>query len=116
MGIVFIFLLLLYALLMSCGQILFKLSANFGLRSESSGVFDSYLNLYFVCAIILYMFLTVFWVWLVRFVPVNKAYPIVAASFIVTPLLAKKVLTEDLPKDFLVGSILIVIGIYLTVR
>ncbi len=116
MDIVFILLLVSYALLMSCGQILFKLSANFGLRSEGAGVFDSYFNLYFACAIFLYMLLTVFWVWLVKFVPLNKAYPIVAVSFVATPLLAKKVLAEDLPKDLLVGSILIIIGIYLTVR
>ena len=110
-------LLIVYAVLMSCGQILFKLAANSGAYFPKIGsAFAAYLNPYFLIAITLYFGLTVFWIWLIKFVPLSKAYPIVAISFVVTPLLAQVILAENLPKDLLVGSFLIITGIYLITR
>jgi drug/metabolite transporter (DMT)-like permease len=110
-------LLIVYAVLMSCGQILFKLAANSGTHSSRiDSLFAAYLNPYFVIAITLYFGLTIFWIWLIKFVPLSKAYPIVAISFVVTPLLAQMILAENLPKDLLIGSSLIITGIYLIVR
>lgn len=102
---------------MSCGQILFKLAAHS--KSYFPGLnesFSAYINIYFIVAIILYFGLTVFWVWLIKFVPLSRAYPVVAISFVVTPLLGKIILTENLPRDLFTGSFLIIIGIYLIVR
>lgn len=108
--------LIAYAALMSCGQILFKLAANSG-RSLGMGMsFSAYLNGYFLAALVIYFGLTIFWVWIVKFIAVSKAYPVVSASFIFTPLLANFVLGEKLPSDLFVGSSLIVFGVYLLVR
>lgn len=111
-------LLVLYAVLMSFGQVLFKLAANTaGSNQQLEGaMFSAYLNPYFLTAVTLYFGLTIFWIWLIKFVPLSKAYPVAAVSFVVTPLLAQVVLAEILPKDLFVGSLLIITGIYLIVR
>jgi len=86
------------------GQILFKLSSKSQAKIWASSVEYSYLgkffnlisDVYFVSAIALYFLLSGFWVWILSFTPISSAYPFVALSFVITPLLGSVIFSETL--------------------
>jgi drug/metabolite transporter (DMT)-like permease len=107
---------ILYSLGMACGQLLFKLAAmTLSQRTGTSSVL-SYLNVYLISGLILYGLLTMLWVWILRTVPLSKAYPFVALSFVFTPVLSKLVLGELLSTGYFAGLALIAAGVILIVR
>ncbi|ENM5759950.1 hypothetical protein ACQ902_002885 [Vibrio mimicus] len=94
----------LYSLGMVMGQMLFKLSSESQAKVWASSVEYSYLgkffnlisDVYFVSAIALYFLLSGFWVWILSFTPISSAYPFVALSFVITPLLGSVIFSETL--------------------
>lgn len=104
-----IVLLVSYTCLLGVGQLLFKLSARNSTEHFNSILFSPM----FVASIVLYGGLTVFWVWLLKTTPLSRAYPFVALTFIITPLLGVMVLSEPLGRLFWPGAIAIVIGVIL---
>jgi drug/metabolite transporter (DMT)-like permease len=90
-------LLLAYAAGMAGGQLLFKAAA----------------NVYFLAAIVLYVALTVLWVWILTFTPLSRAYPFVALAFAITPLLAGFVFGEAVTARLMIGIGLILGGLLL---
>lgn len=94
----------LYSLGMVMGQMLFKLSSESQVKVWASSVDYSYLDkffnlisdVYFVSAIALYFLLSGFWVWILSFTPISSAYPFVALSFVITPLLGSVIFSETL--------------------
>jgi drug/metabolite transporter (DMT)-like permease len=111
-------LLLAYAAGMAGGQLLFKAAA---LRYASDAPLGERLlsliqNVYFLAAIVLYVALTVFWVWILTFTPLSRAYPFVALAFAITPLLAGFVFGEAVTArlmigiGFILGGLLLVAG------
>ena len=73
--------LVLYALGMSIGQVLFKLSADRMNANATEGFLVSVLgNGYFYIALVLYCVLTVLWVWILTRVPLSRAYPFVVLA------------------------------------
>jgi drug/metabolite transporter (DMT)-like permease len=97
-----------YSAGMACGQVLFKLAAK---QVEQGTSPIAYLNTAMVSGLALYLVLSVLWVWLLRFIPLSRAYPFAALAFVFTPLLAKLVLGETLSSGYLVGTVLIMAGI-----
>jgi drug/metabolite transporter (DMT)-like permease len=112
----FTLILIVYAVGMACGQILFKLAA----RSIQNGGLQpsifSYINVYLILGVALYFGLTLLWVWLLRFVPLSEAYPFVALAFIFTPLLATVIFNEKLSLSYFGGLTLIACGILIIAR
>lgn len=113
-------LLLAYASGMSAGQLLFKLAADSALGAQASGgaldqVARMLLNPFFICAMVMYFALSVMWVWILSFIPLSRAYPFVAAAFVVTPLLSHVFFQEPLDLRFAFGLLLIVSGLVLVV-
>jgi len=108
--------LIAYSFGMAVGQILFKLAAQSILKGKSGNSLVSYFNGYFCAAVILYFGLSLLWVWLLRFVPLSRAYPFVVLAFIFTPLLAALVLDETLSANYLLGLGLVVAGLFIIVR
>ncbi|QOL50926.1 EamA family transporter [Massilia litorea] len=105
-----------YSLGMAGGQLLFKLAAmHLAQRTPASSVI-SYLNVYLVSGLFLYGLLTMLWVWILRSVPLSKAYPFVALSFVFTPMLSKFVLGEQLSPGYFAGLALIAAGVVVIVR
>jgi drug/metabolite transporter (DMT)-like permease len=111
-------LLLAYAAGMAGGQLLFKAAA---LRYASDAPLGERLlslvqNVYFLAAIVLYVALTVLWVWILTFTPLSRAYPFVALAFAITPLLAGFVFGEAVTArlmigiGFILGGLLLVAG------
>jgi len=104
-----------YAAGMAGGQVLFKAAA---LRYVPEGPLWERLssllaNSYFVAAILLYVGLTVLWVWVLTFTPLSRAYPFVALAFAITPLLAGLIFAEPIALRLILGTALILCGLVL---
>ena len=108
-----IVLLVMYALAMACGQVLFKLAALRG--AATGGVGERLLamaqNGYFAAALALYAGLTLLWVWILSFTPLSRAYVFVALAFAVTPLAGGVVFGEPIGLRLLVGVAFIAVGL-----
>ncbi|MBS3649036.1 transporter [Pseudaminobacter sp. 19-2017] len=103
--------LILTPLLISAGQILFKLTSarvgDVGTASLIAIMFDPYL----IAAFAIYGIGTVVWVYVLRSVPLIVAYPFMALSFCAVPLLAWGLLGETLSFRYAFGATLIVAGL-----
>jgi undecaprenyl phosphate-alpha-L-ara4N flippase subunit ArnE len=102
--------LVLYALGMALGQVLFKVAAN-GTAGAPGFVGGLIGNPPFWLAVALYGALTVLWVWLLTQVALVYAYPFAALAFVFTPLLAVLFLHEGVSAGYLLGSALVVGGL-----
>lgn len=106
----------LYSAGMACGQVLFKLAAMKTVGATGRAGMLGFVNPYLLTGLALYAGLTVLWVWILRSVPLSKAYPFVALSFIFTPLMARLIFGEILHANYFAGLVLIAAGIIVIVR
>jgi drug/metabolite transporter (DMT)-like permease len=105
-----------YSFGMACGQILFKVAAQkIALLPRSSSLIH-YINVYLLAGMLLYVALTILWVWILRSSPLSRVYPFVALAFIFTPLLAHFQFSEKLTSGYFFGLALIVAGIVVLAR
>jgi drug/metabolite transporter (DMT)-like permease len=108
-------LLVVYAAGMTGGQVLFKAAALRYLPEAPIGerLVSLVANAFFLGAILLYVALTVLWVWMLTFTPLSRAYPFVALAFAVTPLLGGLVFGEPITMRLILGMALILCGLLL---
>ena len=104
-----------YAAGMVGGQLLFKAAA---LRDLPDGTiaeraFSLVFNAYFLGALALYVALAFGWVWLLTFTPLSRAYPFVALTFAITPLLGGMVFAEPITPRLLIGIAVLLGGLLL---
>ena len=94
----------------ACGQVLFKKGA---LSVDAdAGLTRILLNPWIVVALIVYGIATLLWIHVLRETALSVAYPLFALTFVLVPLLSALLLNEPLQFRTLVGSLLIVAGIY----
>ena len=109
-----------YALGMTAGQMMFKLASGTSHYAPSSGVFDRVLalifNPFFAASLILYLVLSVCWVWLLTFIPISKAYPFVGISFAGTAIAGWIFFGERLTTANLFGLAMLGAGVALLAR
>ncbi|TMJ34676.1 MAG: hypothetical protein E6G96_01250 [Alphaproteobacteria bacterium] len=67
----------------------------------------------FLLALLLYAGFAVFWVWILSFTPLSRAYPFVALAFALTPLLGGLLFAEPISLRLLLGILLILAGLFL---
>ncbi len=105
--------LVIYAVAMAGGQILFKLAAvkNVGTGSLGERLLGLAHNRFFAAAVILYAALTVLWVWILTFTPLSRAYAFVALAFVLTPLAGGAFFGEPISARLLIGIALVVVGL-----
>ena len=120
LSIIHIVQLILFALMMSTGQFLFKKTAisietinspipvSFGLIDV---LFKALHVPWFYMAIFLYSLATLFWLYILQKVPLSIAYPFTATTMIWVPLIANIFFAERLTYSYWMGIILIVSGI-----
>jgi len=109
--------LLAFSLLMAAGQVLFKrVSLDTPPLTDWRTLVALGTNAWFVAAITLYIVATVIWIGVLREVPLSRAYPFIALGFVLVPLAGRQFFGEALDGRYLVGVILILIGILLTIR
>ncbi len=104
--------LVLTPLLVSAGQILFKLTGARAGAADFAGLLAVLLDPYLMAAIAIYGFGTLVWVYVLKSVPLTVAYPFMALTFCTVPLLAWLLLGETLSLRYGVGTGLIVVGLF----
>ena len=111
-------LLVLYAAGMTAGQLLFKSAAlRYGAAAGDTGqrLIGLLQDFYFLTAVALYALLAVFWVWVLSFTSLSRAYPFVALAFAFTPLLGGLIYGEVLSTRLLIGLAFILCGLFFVV-
>jgi len=102
----------LFGGLLAIGQILFKRAArSFAGQSGLDGFVSLFTSASFWSAIVLYGMSTLLWVWLLRDVPLNRAYPFAAVAFVLVPILSYLLLDEPITVPAMLGAAFIVVGI-----
>jgi EamA-like transporter family. len=98
---------------MAIGQILFKLSASYLVKT---GTFFSFKPaLFLILAMSLYALTSVAWVWILQRIELGKVYPLMALAFIFVPIGSYLVFGETFHMKYIFGVALIVSGIFLAV-
>jgi len=105
------FLILAVVVTISVGQMLFKHTAAM-LNVAVNGLW-AWFNPYLFVALALYGGATLAWVYVLRQVPLNLAYPLFALTFLLVPLLSLIIFREPFTLKMLAGSGAIVFGVYL---
>lgn len=95
---------------MAGGQVLFKFAA------ANGSLADILLSKTFWAAVCLYGLVTLLWVMLLREVELSRAYPIMAATYVLVPFASVFLFGDKLGASYILGIVLIVAGIVLTVR
>ena len=95
---------------MTIGQVLFKLA------SAKGGLEQILTSSFFWVACCLYGVVTVVWVLLLREMGLARAYPIMAATYVLVPILSFVLLGERVGPFYVAGVLLIMGGIVLTAR
>jgi drug/metabolite transporter (DMT)-like permease len=104
-----------YAAGMVGGQILFKLAAlrfagDASLADRMLGLLQNWI---FLVAMVLYLGLSMAWVWILSFTPLSRAYPFVALAFAITPMLASGLFAEPMTLRLAIGIAVILCGLIL---
>ena len=107
-------LILITVLLLSIGQILFKLAAA-EIVMSSAGFLPSLLNLKVLLAFAVYFTATIFWLIALKDVPLRVAYPFAALAFVIVPTMAHFLLGESLSWNTYVGAGIICLGVIVSV-
>lgn len=106
------------SVLLSCGQILFKRTAVelAGQELVLKDIISVFLRPVFLAALGLYAVATVLWILALAALPLSKAYPYMALSFVIVPVAGVVVFGETMGSTRIAGILLTVIGIVLVAR
>lgn len=105
-------LLVVYALGMAIGQVLFKFAADRAKVNAAEGFLTPLLSdWYFLAAVAVYGLLTILWVWVLTRIPLSRAYPFVVLAFVFTPVLASVLFGESLTGWYFLGLGLVLLGL-----
>lgn len=114
MSIFQISLILLTVVLLSLGQILFKLASS-DIDLSPAGLLPSLLSIKIMAAFTVYSIATVLWLIALKDVPLRVAYPFVALAFFIVPTCAHFLLGESLGWHTYVGASIISVGVFVSV-
>ncbi len=103
--------LLLTPLLISAGQILFKLTSARAGAADAAGLIALLAEPYLIAALAIYGIGTIIWVYVLKSVPLTVAYPFMALTFCAVPVLAWGLLGETLSLRYVIGAALIIAGL-----
>lgn len=113
----------LYAAGMALGQLLFKSAAAglaqveaYTLPDQATRILKLALDPIFIAAILLYMSLSIFWVWILSFTPLARAYPFAALALVFTLLIGVFFFRESVTRTHLIGLAMIMGGIAVIAR
>lgn len=100
--------------LLSVGQILFKIAAN-RLNAAPSFSVGALFDGTVILALAIYGVATVLWILSLRTVPLRLAYPFAGLAFVFVPLMSHFFLAEPLKPSTFVGAALILAGVWVSV-
>lgn len=108
--------LVLTPMMIAAGQVLFKLASARAGGADLAGLTGLATNPYLLVALFIYGLGTLIWVYVLKSVPLNYAYPFMALTFCVVPLLAWGFLGEPLSWKLALGAALIMTGLLVIAR
>ncbi len=103
--------LLLTPLLISVGQIFFKIVSGTAGRPDIPGLIAIATNPVLIAALALYGVGTLVWIFVLKHVPLTLAYPFMALTFCAVPALAWFFLGEAIGIRYAAGVVLIITGL-----
>ena len=110
------FYLLLAPVLLSAGQVLFKKTADAAITHSLSRFLGSLLaSPHFWAALFIYGAATLLWVFTLSRVPLGRAIPFVALTFVIVPLIGAAFFGERLNILYWLGVFIILVGVSVTV-
>ena len=96
-------------LLVPVGQVLFKVSAN--ALAAGASVWGRQVIVPAIGAIGVYVVVTAAWIWALQYIPLIRAYSILALSFVVVPIASWYYLSERPGIPYFLGVVLILAGV-----
>lgn len=110
-----IFMVVIFSIGMGIGQLLLKFSAQRQSGNTESvpiiRLFALFGDWVFLIGIILYAIMLVYWVWVLTFLPLSRAYPFTILSVIVAGIGGAVFFGEHLTLSFFLGSAIIGLGL-----
>ena len=106
-----IILILLTVVLLSVGQLLFKMAAMDMKNIDISSLLQPKL----ILALCVYGIATILWIAVLRYTPLVLAYPFVGLAFLIVPVLSWFWMDEQISLNTIVGGAVILIGIWIAV-
>ena len=106
-----IMLILLTVVLISVGQVLFKLASMDMKNIDISSLLQPKL----ILALCVYGIATVLWIAVLRYTPLRIAYPFVGLAFLIVPVLSWLWMDEQISLNTIVGGAVILIGVWIAV-
>lgn len=111
-----VFLCVVFALSLALGQTLFKLAAlSWESAAKVSGPWVSIFSKYFFLASLSYALTALLWMYILRGVPLTKAYVFSIAGAALVPLIGFLVFKEPVGSKYFVGFALMLGGVFLCV-
>jgi len=107
-------LILFTVLLLSAGQILFKLASQ-DIVLTVSGVLPSLMSFRLAIALFVYLLAMLLWLIVLKDIPLRVAYPFAALAFFFVPTMAYFVFGETVSWNTYVGALIIAIGVIFSV-
>jgi multidrug transporter EmrE-like cation transporter len=99
---------------MVVGQILFKMSAQYLVVEKGPvNLLLSLLTWQFILAMVFYSTATFLWVILLKYVPISRAYPFVALSFVLLPIASYFLFGDPLTTRYFSGLAFFMTGLFL---
>lgn len=106
--------LLVIVLAASLGQLFLKLSvmgATKNATQTGSQFMALLMNWHFWAGVGLYGFTSLAWLWALKSLPLSRAYPFLALTFVLVPIIARVFLNEKVASADYFGMLLIVCGV-----
>lgn len=106
--------LVMFAVALACGQILFKAAAQSikgPIGFDAQTIFQLVSNPYLLLGLAVYGFAALYWVLLLRGIDLSKAYLIIALALVIVPLAGTFLFREPFTARLFVGLIIILVGL-----
>jgi drug/metabolite transporter (DMT)-like permease len=107
-------LILLSVGMICAGQVLFKVTGQ--KLATGHAALSPQVVAIMAIAISIYGSATLLWVHVLKSVPLTKAYPFMALSFVLVPAMGVAFLSERVTPQYVLGAALIVVGVLVSVR
>ena len=106
--------LVLFAIALACGQILFKAAAQSikgPIGFDAQTLAQLILNPYLLLSLAIYAFAALYWVLLLRDIELSRAYFVIALALVLVPLAGTILFREPFTARLVIGLIVILVGL-----
>jgi drug/metabolite transporter (DMT)-like permease len=106
--------LVLFAVALACGQILFKAAAQSikgPIGFDAQTLFQLLSNRFLLLGLAIYVFAALYWVLLLREIELSKAYLIIALALVLVPLAGTFLFREPFSTRLVIGIVVILVGL-----